>query len=188
MIFSQYRVYLVLAVLMAGSWLLADFFEEELKEPVTLVAHSPDYYSNGYYKKEMTQQGLLKNELTADKMIHYSDDGKTHLAQPVMTLYNSDTPPWVIRSKKGVLESDGDHLLLQGEVAIRRDAIKNRRPFKINSLDLQVVLSTSYAETDRWAEVIDGVNRTEGVGMQAFFVEPVRLKFLSKVKGRYEFN
>lgn len=189
MTFSQYRVYLVLAVLGVSSWLLADFFEQEFQDSdVTLVAHSPDYFSNGYYKKEMTTQGLLKNELTADKMIHYSDDGKTHLERPVMTLYNSDTPPWVIKSEKGVLEADGDHLLLAGHVFISRDAKKKRRLFKINSLDLKVVLSTSYAETDQWAEVFDGVNKTEGVGMEAFFVEPVRIKFLSKVKGRYEFN
>jgi len=188
MIFSQYGVYLVLAVLMAGSWLLADFFEEELKEPVTLVAHSPDYYSNGYYKKEMTQQGLLKNELTADKMIHYSDDGKTYLAQPVMTLYNSDTPPWVIRSKKGVLEADGDHLQLVGKVNITREGTKDIRAFVLNSLDMKVKLSTSYAETKKWAEIIDAQNRTQGIGLKITFTEPVRINFLSKVKGRYEFN
>jgi len=188
MIFSQYRVYLVLAVLMISSWLLADFYEEDLNEPVKFVDHSPDYFSTGYYKKEMTKQGKVKNELTADKMIHYSDDGKTHLDHPLMTLYNSESPPWVIASEKAVLEADGDHLLLTGLVFIRRDGVEHRQPFKINSRDLQVVLSTGYAETDQWTEVIDGINRTEGVGMQAFFVEPVRLKLLSKIKGRYEFN
>ena len=105
-----------------------------------------------------------------------------------MTLHNSDTPPWIIRSEAGILAADGDNLLLKGQVFISRDAMKKRNSFKINTSNLRVKLSISYAETDEWAEIIDGRNRTEGVGLESTFVDPVRLKFLSRVKGRYEFN
>jgi lipopolysaccharide export system protein LptC len=105
-----------------------------------------------------------------------------------MTLHNSDTPPWVIRSESGILEADGDNLLLEGKVFISRDAVNKREAFEINTSNLRVKLSISYAETGEWAEIIDGRNRTEGVGLESTFVNPVRLKFLSRVKGRYEFN
>jgi len=185
---GQYRVYLVLFVLVLGSWFLADLFEPEETREVKVVDHSPDYFSSGYYKKEMAENGLAKNELIADKMTHYSDDGTTHLESPVMTLYNSDTPPWVIRSEAGVIKADGDNLLLTGKVLITRAAMKKRKSFKINTSNLRVKLSISYAETDEWAEIIDGRNKTEGIGLESTFVDPVRLKFLSRVKGRYEFN
>ncbi len=185
---GQYRIYLFLFVLVLGSWFLAGFFEPEETGEVQLVGNSPDYFSTGYYKKEMAENGMAKNELLADKMTHYSDDGTTHLKSPVMTLHNSDTPPWVIRSESGILEADGDNLLLKGKVFISRDAINKREAFEINTSNLRVKLSISYAETSEWAEIIDGRNRTEGVGLESTFVNPVRLKFLSRVKGRYEFN
>lgn len=188
MTFSQYRVYLILFVLMVSSWMLADLYEEKEIKGFVAVDHSPDFFSTGYYKKEMTLLGVAKSKLIADKMVHYSDDGRTHLENPVMTLYNSDLPPWVITSEAGILEADGNHLLLTGKVFITREGTKQRKSFKINTSSLRVELSISYAETDQWAEIINGSNKTEGIGLEATFVDPIKLKFLSKVKGRYVLN
>ncbi len=186
--FDQYRVYLVLVFLLLGSWFLADVFDQKQGKEFVAADHSPDYFSVGYYKKEMSLQGIAKNELIADKLIHYIDDGTTHLEKPVMTLYNSDQPPWIIKSNSGILGADRENLLLSGKVFISRSGTKKKKPFDINTSELRVKLSISYAETDQWAELIEGSNRTEGVGMNAIFVEPVQIKFVSKVKGRYEFN
>jgi len=188
MTFSRARFYYVVFILAICSWFLADLFEPEEVKIIKYVDNSPDYFSTGYYKKEMGVNGLIKNELTADKMIHFSDDGETHLENPVMTLYNSDQSPWVIESEGGVLDSDRDHLLLTGQVLINRAKSKKTKQFNISTSELRVKLSTNYAETDQWAEIKDDHNRTAGVGMEATFVEPVKLKFLSKVKGRYEVN
>lgn len=187
MTFGQYKIYLVLFVLVIGSWFLSGLFEEKELKEFDVAAHSPDFFSLGYSKKEMTIDGVVKSELNADKMTHFSDDGRTHLENPIMTLYNPGVAPWVIKAKGGVLEADKDHLLLTGEVNIKRDEGKKNKLFIINTTNLQVELSKSYAETGEWGEVIDGSNNTQGVGMETFFVEPVRIKFLSKVKGRYEF-
>jgi lipopolysaccharide export system protein LptC len=184
----QYRVHLVLFALAVSSWWLADLFEGKEVHEVAIVDHSADYFSLGYYKKEMSREGLIKNELKADQMIHYGDDETTHLESPVMTLYNSKAPPWVIKSEAGILEANGDHLQLNGEVFISRAGDEKINPLDINTSNLRIKLSISYAETDEWAEIINTPNRTEGVGLEATFVEPIKLKFLSKVKGRYEFN
>lgn len=188
MTLGQYKVYVVMAFLVASSWLLAGLFDEQDVVIKTVVDHSPDYFSVGYYKKEMTPQGLIDNELVAKKMTHYADDGTTHLESPVMTLYNPALPPWVIKSETGVLQADGDHLFLSGSVFISRAASETRKLFKVNTSELNVQLSISHAETTQWAEIIDGSNRTVGVGMKAVFKNPVKVKFLSKVKGRYVFN
>ncbi len=189
MTFSQYKIYFVLAFLMLSSWFLADLFEPKAVIKAKVTDHSPDYFSNGYYKKEMDVAGLLKNELLADKMIHYSDDGTIHLDNPVMTLYNpDDIPPWVIKSERAIVEADKDNMQLMGKVSVSRAGTKSMRPFLLNTSELKVKLSTSYAQTNKWAEVIDAQNRTQGVGMKMTFKEPVKIKFLSKVKGRYVFN
>ncbi len=188
MTFGQYKIYFVLLMLVIGSWFLADLFDTEKVVKVKVVDHSPDYFSSGYLKKEMTEGGLLKNELEADSMIHYSDDETTHLENPIMTLYNPGVPPWVIKSEKAILAADKDNIQLLGKVFISRDGAKKLRPFKLNTSELKVKMSTSYATTTRWGEIIDAQNKTQGVGMQMTFAEPVKVKFLSKVKGRYVFN
>jgi len=187
--FEQYRVALVLFFLLLGSWLLASLFEQKEGKAFQAVDHSPDYFSKGYYKKEMDQQGLPISELTAEKLTHYNDDdGTTHLEKPVMTLYSAKSPSWVIKSATGLLAADRDNLLLSGKVFINRQGTKQQKSFDINTSELRVKLSTNYAETDEWAEIIEGSSRTEGIGMNATFVEPIWIKFLSKVKGRYEVN
>lgn len=189
MTFKGYRTPIIVVTIVIGSWLLADFYAEQNPDAAKeVIPHSPDYFSRGYYKKEMDNQGLIKSELTADAMFHYSDDGTTHLENPIMTLYNDETSPWVIQAENGILEADGEHLFLAGKVFIQRDSAKGDLPFIINTSELQVNLATSFAKTHLWGEVIDGKNKTSGVGMEAFFIEPIRLKFLSQVKGRYEFN
>ena len=185
---THYKVYAVVFILLLGTWLLADIYEGKESRKMTIAAHSPDYFSSGYYKKEMDVTGSIKNELSADKLIHYADDGTTHLENPVMTLYNPDTPPWVIKSETGILEADRDHLLLSGKVFISRAGTKTLHPLNINTSELKVKLSISYAETDQWAEIIDPSNRTEGVGLQTTFSDPIKVKFLSNVKGRYAVN
>ncbi len=192
MITSRIRLYIVLLVLGLCSWLAAYFLEENLSTEYTAEGHSPDYFSVNYLKKETDQKGWLKNELFADKMVHYADDGTTHLTSPVMTLYNSkqnpDVAPWLITAEEGLLEADNEHLLLTGQVFIGREKTKKHNMFKINTSELRITLPINFAETTEWAELLNGRNRTEGVGLEATFTDPIQIKFLSKVKGRYEFN
>ncbi len=155
-----------------------------------ILENSPDYFSSGYYKKEMDTEGLPKNELLANKMQHYKADGSTHLVKPLMTLFNTSgtAAPWLIQAESGIMAADGDNLQLIGQTVISREASKNAKALTVNTSNLRVKLATNYAETDDWGEIISPPNRTSGTGMEVTFVSPIHLKFLSKVKGRYELN
>lgn len=187
---NQVKLYLTLVLLSVASWLLSYLFEEKIVDESVTIYRSPSYFSLGYHKNEMDDKGLLKSELVAEKMYHYSDDGTTHLDKPMMTLINANTkiPPWVIVSDKGVLQADNDHLWLEGNVVISRKAHWKREAFKITTSDLNVILSVSSAATAKWAELMDGSNRTRGIGLEATYIDPVKIKFLSAVKGKYEFK
>lgn len=185
-IFQELRFYLIIVLAGLASWGLVKW-NEERDVAVKIAENSPDFFSSGYYKKQMDSQGLPKNELLADKMQHYKSDGVTHLENPIMTLFNPvGNPPWVIKAEKGVLAADGDNLQLIGKNFINREASKNNQALSINTSDLRVKLNTNYAETIAWTEIISPPNRTEGIGMEVTFVSPIHLKLLSKVKGRYE--
>lgn len=179
----QLFVYVALAALL--TWWLQQLYEQRAIE-IQVAENSPDFFSSGYYKKEMGPDGLPKSELTAEKMLHYKADGSTHLERPVMVLHNPNAAPWVIKSDSGVMAADGDNLQLNGKALINREASQGSSALTINTSDLRVKLSTHYAETTAWADIVSPPNQTSGTGMEVTFVSPIHLKLLSKVKGRYE--
>ena len=185
MTLKENRLYLYVVVIALMSWWLAELtgvVEISHEAP----AHSPDYFSNGYTKWEMNESGALKKQLLAKAMIHYSDDGTTHMVNPVMFFFSETTPPWIIKSETGILSGDGKDLLLSGQVTIDRAKAKGVRQLTINTSELKVKPETSYAETNEWAELISVPNKTTGTGMNLTFVEPIHLQLLSHVKGKYE--
>ena len=180
------RLHVYLSLLALLSWGLVKLTVTEEAGLTVIPPHSPDIFSNGYRKWEMDEKGSLKSELIADKMTHYSDDGTTHLDNPLMFFHNEATPPWVVKAEAGILSADGKDLHLKGKVAVKRDQGPTVKQLIINTSNVKVNPETHYAETGDWAELISPPNRTTGVGMKLIFEQPVHIQLLSKVKGKYE--
>ena len=181
----------VLAFLLAGvSWWLVEVFKLPDKKPPapSLVSekNSPNYFSKGYFKKEMNVQGFVKSQLSAEEMRHYSADKITQMIKPVMTLYSENEPPWVITSETGILSDGGTNLLLKGKVFIHRDKAEGVRELSIETSNLKVKLKESYAEGKDWATLRSPPHWTKGKGIQMKFSKPISLKLLANVKSYYD--
>ncbi|MCK5926174.1 MAG: LPS export ABC transporter periplasmic protein LptC, partial [Methylococcales bacterium] len=172
------------------SWWLVEIFrlpeDEKPKSAILSTQNSPDYFSKGYLKKEMDENGLLKSQLAAKEMRHYSDKGETHMTNPLMTLYNSDEPPWVIQSESGILSNNGTNLLLKGKVFIHRNKGEGVRELGIETSNLNVKLKESYAEGTEWTRITSLPHWTTGTGIQMTFKKPISLKLLANVKSYYD--
>lgn len=175
----------VIALAIVSSLLVKIFVTEEI-ERREAVPHSADFFSVGYKKWEMNQQGGLSSHLTANKMTHYSDDGTTHLENPLMFFYNAPNLAWQIHAEMGKLEKGGETLWLNGKVEIERDASSQGRELIIHTSNLQVSPKTSFAQTSEFTELKSGNNITTGTGMKATFSAPVHLELLAKVHGNYD--
>jgi lipopolysaccharide export system protein LptC len=178
-------VYLVIATLLSW-WLVKLTGLDEIINTSHAPPHSPDYYSKGYIKWEMNENGQLKSKLQADQMFHYRDDGSTVMVKPLMYSYDQKNPPWVMASESGIMSADGKNLQLNGSVSIDRTRGVGLRPLRINTSNLKVKPETSYAETVEWAELISPPNKTTGTGMKMTYAQPIHLELLSQVKGKYE--
>lgn len=189
MMWQKYRFYILLALAAVLSWWLLSLSEREDEAKATVVMkNAADFFSHDYSKIEMDEFGLPKSDLVAETMMHMSGDGSIHLQKPVMTLFNKNAPPWVLQSESAIMAANGEDLQMNGKVFINREGGQDVSPLTINTSALRVRLPDNYAETNQWAEIISPPNRTVGVGMQVTFVEPIHLKLLAKVKGRYELN
>lgn len=184
--FSEKFIYFFLTGLALLSWWLLQYtglIETRKPKP---AKQSPDYFSSGYTKWEMDENGKPGNKLVAEEMTHIPVYWATRTKKPLMYFYNENRPAWVIQSDTGVLSKDGARLNLNGKVKITRDKAEGVKPLTVNTSNLMVNPKTSYAETKAWAELISAPHITTGTGLRATFKSPVHLELLSKVKGKYE--
>lgn len=177
---------LLAGMIAVSSWAVLQFSSTEQKTDTVIAKHSADYYSSGYFKREMNAKGELSSEIKAAKMVHYSDDDTVHLEAPALKFYTPKCPPWVIEAQRGVLSGDRKELWLHGKVRVTRAASQSGRPITINTSEVRVQPETSDAETTQWAELSSPPDVTTGIGMQLHFTDPIHIKLLKNVRGQYE--
>ncbi len=174
-------------LLAAGSSLLLQMTGEGEIEKIE-AEHTPDYYVEDFSITTMGVDGKLERTLSAERMLHYPDDDSTELTRPHLVIYEEGAPPWKIKSERGWVSGDGQLVLLNGAVEIDRAAAPGIRPVHIDTHNLRVRPKENYAETDEKVKIRSLGDVQRSVGMQAWLGEPIRIKFLSKVRGHYEIN
>ena len=184
------RLYRTLLVALAGLaaatwWLQAEWHRQPARNP---QAHTPDYFATGLEITAMDEAGKPRHRLKASKMMHYDDDDTTELESPDLTVYDPERPPWKVTAESGWVSPEGDEVLLQGEVIINRPESPKTRPLRIVTRDLRVFPDKDYAETDQHVEMFSRNHWMESVGAEVWFEEPIRIRFLSQVRGRHEIN
>jgi lipopolysaccharide export system protein LptC len=177
----------LLLLLVAGTLWLARQGAQEAP-PRSVREHRVDYYLEGVDATLMELSGRPGKRLVAERMTHYMDDDSTELKLPRLTLYDLDRPPWRVNSETGWLSGDGEVLLLQGAVKIDRSAAPGVRPMHIRTRDLRVQPRDNYVETDADVHARSNQDRIDAKGMQIWLQQPIRIKLLANVRGRYEVN
>ncbi len=183
----QFRPVFALLLLAAAlfSWWMVE------TGPTTPTAAKPsgpreiDYHITGLNVLRMTEAGKPAHRLLASKVWHFTDDDTTELADPKLTVFQDNAPPWQIDSETAWLSADGSLLLLSGEVIIDRDGDAQNAPVHLVTSEVRVQPEQDYAETDEHVRVDSDGDWVESVGLQAWLRSPSKLKFLSQVKGYY---
>jgi len=176
----------ILALLAAGTWWLAFIQEPEEATIETNKTHKIDYYLKQFNVLSLTETGQPKQKLRADYLQHFSDDDSTELTSPNITMYSADKPDIHIKSDTGYISADGELVLLNGAVNIRRESSKTNADMVIDTHNLKVQLTNNFAETDAFVKIISGKSTVSGTGLQAHFHEPIKVKLLADVRGHHE--
>lgn len=169
------------------TWWLAELLapQPEIAKPV--VEHSVDYYALKFLRTEMNEDGSPKTRLSAASMNHYADDNTSELSRPLLLLYSTDAPPWVVRSDMGNISGDGDTIFLGGKVLLTRDAYDKSNALEVVSKDVTVHMDENYLLTEAYTEIFNHPQYTSGTGMRTDFADGMQTTLLSDVRGRYEF-
>lgn len=91
--------------------------------------HDPDYYIENFTAVGMDEKGQRRYVLEAERLVHYPDDDTALLDNPHIIQYEDDAPPRHTYSESGWVSSDGNEVLLTGNVRV----IQNHGGTKNNS-------------------------------------------------------
>ena len=167
------------------SWWLSDITAPEPAAPKR-TERFPDAYARQLTVVTYDAQGLPHYRVKAPTMRHYETNDTTELDQPQMWQFNADKPPWVVQGEQAIMTGDQDSLFMPGEVIIDRAASPDTTPYHIVTRDLTVNTITAYAETEQPIRITSKNHWINGVGMQGWLQDPIRIKLLNKVRGYYE--
>ncbi len=189
MFVQQYKgVILLLLIFLASMWAVNNEPEQDLFQGQAKLERSADHFAVDYSKITMNKSGMPENKLYADFVAHYSNNKETELTRPVLTVNKGKLPPWVIRSKTGIIADDGESIFMRGQVFIDRAKADHIREVNIKTSNLHIQPKKNYAETDEWAELISGLDTISGVGMKLYYQDPLYIELLANVKGKHVYE
>lgn len=86
--------------------------------------HDPDYYMENFTAIGMDDEGRRKYVVEAERMVHYPDDDTALLDNPHIIQYEPGIAPRHSYSESGWMSSDGNEVLLTGNVRVIQGAPK----------------------------------------------------------------
>lgn len=84
--------------------------------------HDPDYYIENFTAVGMDERGVRRYVLEAERLVHYPDDDTALLDNPHIIQYEEGAPPRHTYSESGWISSDGNEVLLTGNVRVIQNA------------------------------------------------------------------
>ncbi len=181
---NRWTGWLILISLALGTTWLVQSLEKQFSTVTESHDHVPDYTMQNFTSTQMDEQGILKNQLTAEMMIHYPKTN-TKLTTPLMVFYKDEQPAWTVRAEQGEVSPDGHQVWLLGHTTIQREtALQQKKPLKIISRNVWVRLDTEYAETAAPTTILFNNSETHSIGMRVL-MPTEQIDLLSQVRGHY---
>ena len=147
--------------------------------------HNPDLIVSRFSATTLSEQGVPRFLMAAQKMIHYPDDDSTHLEEPQLTSFFPGRPTVYSSAKRGEVSSKGDEVFLYDEVMLVRAASATQSEMTFTTAYLHVVPDRELADTDRPVTMIDAYNVVHAVGLQLDNRARV-IKLLAQVTSQHE--
>jgi len=147
--------------------------------------HDPDYVVEHLVLTVYAMDGSVEARASADKMMHYPDNGTTDIIAPRAALSKPGEPRYTGRAARGAIADDGEELFLYDDVVVVREADATRPEARLETQFLHVVGGRALARSDRKVVLREGGRELIGRGME-FHHESRQFILRERVRGRFE--
>jgi lipopolysaccharide export system protein LptC len=120
-------------------------------ESAAAPQHEPDYIVDKFTLTRLSDTGIARYRLAAERMVHFADDDSSHLTLPRLTQLQPGKPDTRVRADRGVIDSGGDIAHLYDNVEMFQAGTRGKGTASSGSDDMRI--TTSYlrvrADADR---------------------------------------
>jgi len=173
------------AVLAGGITLviwITDTTQTALRAP-PVAKHEPDYYMEKFKLTITDPQGVPRQWLEADKMLHYVDR-TAELTAPLLRAVQANKGEWRVRALLGSVESD-QQINLTGDVTVEYHASQSvASALSLRTDQLRVNLADNTGATDGSVTMEQANARVSAVGLR-FDLNQQQMHLLANVRGQY---
>jgi lipopolysaccharide export system protein LptC len=128
--------------------------------------HDPDFIVEDFVSTQTGLDGLTRHTLRADRMLHYVDDDSTHLAQPRLVHFTDKRLAVNAISDTARMSSDGEEVLLTGNVRLTRAPTANQSELVLLTTSLLVTPNKGFARTADPVVIQNATSHTDAVGLE----------------------
>jgi len=147
--------------------------------------HDPDYIVDRFALTSYGADGSVEARATAEKIVHYPDDGTTDVTAPRVLLSRPDRPRFQARAERGSIADDGEEGFLYGDVVMIREADAERPEARLETDFLHLVVGPAIARSDLEVRLQEGGRRLAGRGMEYHHDKGLFI-LRGQVRGRFE--
>lgn len=170
--------------LLGGTYWLNQLGQPVAEKPDSNEHHDPDAIMENFSAIQLSEQGLPRFIIAAQKMQHFPDDDSTTLDVPRATILSPGQPAIHSVAKRGAISGKGDEVFLYDDVEVLRGASVRRPELRVHTDYLRIVPSKNLITTDRAVSIVEGLNTLHATGLEMDNNTRI-LKLLSKVRSEY---
>lgn len=147
--------------------------------------HVPDVIVEHLSATKLGLDGKPRQLLSAQELLHYSDDNSTRLEVPRLLLISPGKADMHVGSDWAQLSDNGEDVYLHDKVMVVRDAFAGRSEMNVTTDFLHLNPDKHVGETNRPVRIKDANMDIHAIGME-FNDETRVVTLLSHVHGYYE--
>jgi len=174
---------LLVALAVGSAWLLHVLGTKDT-ETKSSAGIAPDAFMDDFTLMTMNEQGDVRYVLSAPYMEHYPHDDSSALQEPMLVVYEENSPLWYLQSESGKVSSGNKEMLMQGEARVWRNDDAGQPELEVLTRNLRIMPDSQYAESAEATTIRTPSSVTHAVGMRVY-MEEQRVQLLAKVRGRY---
>jgi LPS export ABC transporter protein LptC len=176
----------VLAVLAVASYWAGRSQQDGGQPPIAGLDTRLDYALQGFELKLYDIDGLPSARLTAPVMTSNASSGISVVKFPSFEVIHRENL-WNIVAESATVSPDREHIVLSGDVWMRRAGTTGAGPMDIKTSELRLVVSPRTASSDKPVHMLDGNDIMEAVGFRVNMKDN-RFQLLNRVKLTYAVN
>jgi LPS export ABC transporter protein LptC len=152
------------------------------------LSKRPQEYMIKAFVTFYTEEGNLKNQLSADYWAYFPKIQASLLTTPHLTVYKADGTLWKVDAKKGKLQQPTlgsiEKISLQEKVILERPGTATAMPIKLETEMLDYHPKQQFAEGDQSITLIKPGLKITGIGLRAFLDKGI-VELLKNVQTQY---